>query len=129
MRHIEFLFQPPWFNVAQHRLSVLGRSAVRHLSTDVMSLCTDQRQLQARKNLSQVYAIRLGDTPDLKLQKACQELYGEFPDLFKPELGGLKDFELGIKFKSDANFVFCKPRTVPLALLDDLSSAYTAGIQ
>ena len=79
MRHIEF-------NVAQNRLNLLGRSAVCHLSIDAMSLCTDPRPLQGRENLNQVHAIRPGDTPDLKLQNACQELCGDFPDLLKPEL-------------------------------------------
>ncbi|XP_062521210.1 uncharacterized protein K02A2.6-like [Corticium candelabrum] len=62
------------------------------------------------------------------LQKACQQLTQEFPDLWKNELGCLKDFQLEVKFKSDAKPVFCKPRTVPFALLDDLSLAYNKGI-
>ena len=34
-----------------------------------------------------------------------------------------------MKFKPDTQPVFCKPRTVPLALLDDLNQAYDAGIK
>ena len=70
--------------------------------------------MQGRENLNQVYAIRPGDTPDLNVQKACQELCSEFSDLFKPEGGCLKDLELEIKFKSNAKRIFCKPLTVPL---------------
>ena len=63
------------------------------------------------------------------LQKACQELCKELLDLFKPELGCLKDYELKVKFKPDTKPIYCKPRTVPLALLDDLNQAYEAGIK
>ena len=49
-------------------------------------------------------------------------------DLFKAELGCLKDFELDVKFKADAKPVFCKPRVVPFAIQEDLSIAYDAGI-
>ncbi|KAK3729828.1 hypothetical protein RRG08_058147 [Elysia crispata] len=45
----------------------------------------------------------------------------------KPTLINL-DFELDIKFKVDAKPVFCKPRTVPLAVQNDLEKAYDAGI-
>ena len=65
---------------------------------------------------------------DLKLQKACQELCSEFPTLFKRQLRCLKDFALEITFKPDANRTFCKPRTLPLPLSDDLNLAYKAGI-
>ncbi|KAL5510824.1 hypothetical protein EMCRGX_G006430 [Ephydatia muelleri] len=48
----------------------------------------------------------------------------------KPDakLGCLKDFELDVMFKADAKPVFCKPRVVPLAIQEDLSTAYDAGI-
>eukprot|EP00731_Ephydatia_muelleri_P024399 Em0016g670a len=65
---------------------------------------------------------------DLVLQEACEQLCVEFPDLFKPELGCLKDFQLEVKFKPEAKSVFCKPRVVPFALLEDLNQAYDAGI-
>ena len=62
------------------------------------------------------------------LQQACERLCDEFPDLFKPELGCLKDFELDIQFKNDASPIFCKPRPVPFAIQDELAQAYDAGI-
>ena len=52
----------------------------------------------------------------------------EFPDLFKPELGCLKDFELEVKFKADTVPVFHKARPVPFALRDDLVKGYEEGI-
>ena len=67
--------------------------------------------------------------PDEKLQKECRKLCEEFPDVFKPELGKLKDFELEVKFKAEAKPMFCKPRTVPFALKEDLAQAYDAGIK
>ena len=51
-----------------------------------MSLCSDLQPFQGRENLDQVHAIGPGDMPDLKLQKACQELCGELPELFRPGL-------------------------------------------
>ena len=66
--------------------------------------------------------------PDQALQKACKHLCQEFPDLFKPELGCLKDFQLEVKFKPDAKPIFCKPRVVPFAIQEDLCQAYDAGI-
>eukprot|EP00731_Ephydatia_muelleri_P014558 Em0008g278a len=66
--------------------------------------------------------------PDTSLQEACNRLYLKFPDLFKHELGCLKDVMLEIKFRTDASPVFCKPRVVPFAIQDDLVQAYEAGI-
>ncbi|KAL5505455.1 hypothetical protein EMCRGX_G006888 [Ephydatia muelleri] len=66
--------------------------------------------------------------PDLALQKACEQLCREFPDLFKPELGCFKDFQLEVKFKPDAKPIFCKPRVVPFAIQENLCQAYDAGI-
>ena len=53
----------------------------------------------------------------------------KFPNLFKQEVGWLKDFKLEITFKLDATLVFHKPRTVPYKLQEDLHAAYEAGIQ
>ncbi|KAG8233478.1 hypothetical protein J437_LFUL014360 [Ladona fulva] len=63
------------------------------------------------------------------LEKRCRQLCKELPHFFKSELGCLKDFQLEIKFKPDANPILCKPRTVPPALLEDLNLAYDAGIR
>lgn len=62
------------------------------------------------------------------LQRVCHNLCNEFPDLFKNELECLKDFELEVKFKSDAKPVFHKARPVLFALRDDLEKGYGDGI-
>ena len=64
----------------------------------------------------------------MALQEACQRVCQDFPDLFKPELGCLKDLQLEIQFKPDSKPLFCKPRVVPFALQEDLTQAYDVGI-
>ena len=59
-----------------------------------------------------------------KPANGCQD----FPDLFKQELGCLKDFQLEIQFKPDSKPIFCKPRAVPFASQDDLTQAYDTGV-
>ena len=46
-----------------------------------------------------------------------------------PGLGKLKDFELEVQFKKDAEPKFYKARTVPFAIQNDLLAAYDAGIK
>jgi len=65
---------------------------------------------------------------DVPLQRACQQLCEQFPEFFEPEIGCLKDFELEVNFKPDAKPSFCKPRGVFIALQEDLSHTYDAGI-
>ena len=68
------------------------------------------------------------DEPYVSLQRDCQNLCDEFPDLFKLELGCLTDFELEVKFKADAVPIFHKARSVPFALRDDLVKGYEEDI-
>ena len=63
------------------------------------------------------------------LVKACKQLCEEFPEVFKPELSCLRDYELEVAFKPDAKLVLCEPWTVPFALLEDLNTAYDTGIK
>eukprot|EP00731_Ephydatia_muelleri_P003526 Em0001g3526a len=91
------------------RLNLLGRDAIA------------VRYLHYPTNFSDL-------KPDLALQKACEQLCREFPDLFKLELVCLKDFQLEVKFKPDAKPIFCKLRVVPFAIQKDLCQAYDAGI-
>ena len=63
------------------------------------------------------------------LEEKCKDLCGEFPDLFKDELGCLKDEELEVKFKEDAKPIFHKPRPVLFSVKEDLTKAYDAGIE
>ena len=107
------------------RLNLLVRDAIVKLGVDIPALLgipsTD-------KLFNGETVLTISSQPDIVLQQACEQLCTEFPDLFKPELGCLKDFQLEVKFKPGAMPVFCKPRVVPFVLLEDLNQAYDAGI-
>ena len=107
------------------RLNLLGRDAIVKLGVDIPALLGVSSSCEQVKG-EDVFAISY--QPDLVLQQACEQLCTEFPELFKPGLGCLKDYQLEVKFKPDAKPVFCKPRVVPFALLEDLNQAYDAGI-
>jgi len=109
--------------VRSSKLNLLGRDAIRKLKIDVTALMNNTGEDQ------QVNKVFSDLQPDKDLQAACIQACDEFPDLFKQELGCLRDFELDVKFKDDASPVFCKPRVVPFAIQDDLVQAYEAGIQ
>ena len=106
-------------------LNLLGRDAIAALKISLDRIVSAIQE--SAESDSAVYTVNQCQ-PDKSLQKACQELCDEFPDLFKPELGCLKDFELEIQFKPDVKPVFCKPRPVPFAVQEDLARAYDAGI-
>ena len=98
-------------------LNLLGREAIRKLKLSVDSLFQDVNNV-------------FDHLPtDASLQERCRKVCDDYPDLFKPELGKLKDFELEVRFKEDSKSVFCKPRTVPFAIREDLVEAYEAGIK
>ncbi|KAL5494059.1 hypothetical protein EMCRGX_G015329 [Ephydatia muelleri] len=101
-------------------LNLLGRDAIVRLGINVSALMG--------LTTSSVHLISNVTKPDINLQNACKQLCQEFPDLFKPELGCLKDVQLEVRFKPDSKPVFCKPRVVPLAIQDELGKAYKAGI-
>ena len=71
---------------------------------------------QAKKKGAEAGHPATSDESYVSLQRDCQKLCDEFPDLFKPELGCLNDFELEVKLKADAVPVFHKARPVPLLL-------------
>ena len=106
-------------------LNLLGRSGITALNISVDALLNKDTS----SSTTGVHAVFSEVGPNEELQAACRQLCEEFPDLFKPELGTLKDVELEIKFKPDAQPVFRKPRPVPLALQEDLAQAYEAGIR
>eukprot|EP00731_Ephydatia_muelleri_P010105 Em0005g691a len=102
-------------------LNLLGRDAIVRLGINVSALMG--------LTTSSVHPISNVTKPDINLQNACKQLCQEFPDLFKPELGCLKDVQLEVRFKPDSKPVFCKPRVVPLAIQDELGKAYiTRGV-
>ena len=105
------------FNVTTVRdLNLMGRKALLDFKIDVTSLMRSK-------------VCSVSKPLDINLHGACQQLCSDFKELFKPELGCLKDFELEIKFKAEAEPVFCKSRTVPLAVLEELNYTYEAGIK
>ena len=117
------------FNVKMlPHLNLLVRSAIRSLDIDICTLIQEPGVNAYANTDASVHAVTHGCS-DITLHNACQQLCAQFPELFKPELGYLKAFELEIKFKQDAKPVFFKPRTVPLAFLEDLSQAYDEGIK
>ncbi|KAK8399328.1 hypothetical protein O3P69_003447 [Scylla paramamosain] len=107
-------------------LNLLGRTAIRKLDIDACALL---REPGGPACSDEEHAILEDDTPHHTLCKACQQLCTEFPDLFKSELGCLKNFELEVAFKDNVKPVFCNPRRVPFAILEDLNHAYDAGIK
>jgi hypothetical protein len=106
-------------------LNLLGRIAIKQLG---ISMDEVLNSVPIHGSTNPVSAIVHAETADEALQRKCQELCHEFPDLWKNELGCLKDVELEIKFKSDAKPVFKKARPVPLAIQEDLNAAYDQGI-
>ncbi|XP_045117643.1 uncharacterized protein K02A2.6-like [Portunus trituberculatus] len=107
-------------------LNLLGRTAIRKLDIDVRALMCEAGP---KTPSNDVHVVLDNKSPDHVFQKACQKVCKEFPSLFLPELGCLKDFELEVAFKPDTQPIFCKPRTVPFAVLEDLNTAYDAGIR
>ena len=99
--------------VKGHKLNLLGRTAIKTMKIEIDSLFNKK-----------VYQIKNQES----LSKLCKEVCREVPQIFEPGLGLLKNFELDIKFKPDAQPVFMKPRNVPYAIREDLSEAYEAGI-
>ena len=98
-------------------LNLLGRNAIQQLNISVDSLLN----IGTVTSPNSVHAVFENLEPVHSLQQACKQLCQEFPDLFKYELGCLKDVELEIKFKADT-------RPVPFAIQEDLAFSYEAGI-
>ena len=105
------------FNVTSiQNLNLIGRRAMVSLNIDLNALL----QTQSISSIS---------VPPFQLRKKCELLCEEFNELFSPEVGCLKDFELEIRFKPDSRPIFVKPRTVPLAIQEELNGALEAGIR
>nr|KAG5696632.1 hypothetical protein BaRGS_034093 [Batillaria attramentaria] len=110
-------------------LNLLGRNAIQALGISVdNALGLKSIESQVKSEGAKESHLKTSSTAYASLQKDCHTLCDKFPDLFKEELGCLKDFELEVKFKSDAKPVFHKARPVPFALRDDLTKGYEEGI-
>ena len=110
-------------------LNLLGQEAIHSLGISLDSALKNALSVKVvhahpEKQMSPVSPT----VQDKQLQRQCQQLCEKFPDIFKEELGCFKDFELEVKFKSDAKPIFCKPRPVPFAIREDLSKGYKEGI-
>ena len=115
-----------FFNVSTlDHLNLIGRSGIATLDIDARSLIQNKIAGPIKERIETVRT----ETPDARLHQACSKLCEQFTDLIKPELCCLKDVELEVRFKLDFKPVFCKPRTVPFALLEDLNQAYDEGIK
>ena len=74
-------------------LNLLGRTATKELGISVD---------QALQDAEACHAVFSNLKADTTLHEKCKMLCIEFKELWKPELGCLKDFELEVKFKSNA---------------------------
>ena len=79
---------------------------------------------QALQDSEPCHAVFSNLRADTKLQEKCKKLCTRFKDLWKPEFGGLKDYELKVKFKSYAQPIFRKARPVPFAMEADLEEEF-----
>jgi transposase InsO family protein len=117
-------------------LNILGQMAIHALSISVDSALQSALGVKAIMSSTPTVPLQtvplqtVSNTPDSlqSLQQDCERLCDDFPGLFEPGLGCLKDFELEVKFKQDTQPVFCKPRPVPFAIRDELSKGYDEGI-
>ena len=100
-------------------LNLLGRTANKELG-----ICMDQ----AIQHAEACHAVFSNLKADTKLQQECKQLCTEFKDLWKPELGCLKDFELKVKFKPNVQPIFMKAKPFPFAMGADLEEEYQKGI-
>ncbi|KII71518.1 Retrovirus-related Pol polyprotein [Thelohanellus kitauei] len=104
------------FIVAQHdKINIIGLRTIQdlHVSIDKLLSCSSTKEINS---------ILLKS-----LESKCLELCKEFPDLWKPELGCVKDLELDIKFKPHFTPIFCKPRPIIHAIKDDINTAIDEG--
>ena len=98
-------------------LSLLGRLDIQQLGISVDQHLTDT-----------CHVVFTNLKEDHELRKKCKNLCDQFPDLWTPELGCLKEVELEVQFKANAQPIFRKARPVPIALQDDLTAAIKDGI-
>ncbi|ELU01161.1 hypothetical protein CAPTEDRAFT_187986, partial [Capitella teleta] len=105
------LGEPPLrpLNVEVPWLNLLGREAIQKLKLSVDNFL--------QQSVNTVFEQLSGDKG---LQEECKRICDQFPDIFKPEFGILKDIKLEVQFKEHAQPVFCKPRTVLFAIQQDL---------
>ena len=105
------------FTVTKEDLNLLGVDAINALNFTIQS------------NPVSVVVNKITEShSDTHFHSACVEVSKDFPDLWKPGLGCLKGVQLDVQFKDNVKPRFIRPRTVPIAMQDDLNSMYDAGI-
>ena len=107
------------FMVAKESLNLLCLTVLRKLDVNLSYLLKGS----IISSSSQISTIATQNGAHKSLQVACQQLFREFQELFNQSWVP-QNFELEFKFKPDAKPIFCKPRTVPLALQEDFNQAY-----
>ena len=86
------------------QLNLLGRNVIAKLGVSVdYLLYPDKATSSVTMEAKPVYQCSENDTSS---QSACKQLCVQFPDVFKCDLGCLKDYELDVKFKPDAEPIF-----------------------
>ena len=84
--------------------NLLGCTAIKTLNISVDNLLFSSQ--------GNTISISGEAKPNLQwLQKKCENLCQQYGDVFKQELGVLRDYELEIEFKPDAKPVFKRPRS------------------
>nr|KAG5690992.1 hypothetical protein BaRGS_007339 [Batillaria attramentaria] len=105
----------PYIVTKIHDLNLLGRNAIQALGISVdNALGLKSIESQVKSEGAKESHPKTSSTAYASLQKDCHTLCDKFPDLFKEELGCLKDFELEVKFKSDAKPVFSQGKAEEL---------------
>ena len=102
-------------------LNLLGRDTIKTMGISVDDILFSRSPSQAANQ--QLLVIQDVSNDDLYLQEACSKLCQRYEEVFKRELGCLKDVELEVEFSPDAKPIYCKPRPVPFAMREDLAHA------
>ena len=78
------------------QLDILGTNAINSLQLTILNN-------PVKVHVDNILTVR----SDQHLQQSCLQICKEFPDLWKQELGRLKDYQLEVKFKPDVTPRFC----------------------
>ena len=107
-------------------LNLLGKGTIvtLNISIDKILFCSS-----LSTNIEVKPLLPLSDEQNLQLQEACTNLCDDYGELFKSELGYLKNFKLEIQAIPEAKPTFFEPRPVPFSMQSDFMQALDAGIK
>ena len=101
---------PILYNVTRiSNLNLLNRNTIASLNISI-KFCSSSTSMNVISLLSS------SDEQTSQLQEACTKLCEDYGELFKPELGCLKNCELEVQFNPEAKPIFCKQSSVPFAI-------------